>query len=79
MSDRDNNFKSQVRSTIEEGADHAREAVDTVERKARQSQSEVIRRISDLDRKAHENPWTLVAGTAFSCLLLGLILGKSKN
>jgi len=77
MADREN-VKNNVRSDLEEGEANVRKAAETVGKKIKRSQNDVLERVTEIDRQAHENPWPLIAGVGVSCLLLGILLGKSK-
>ena len=35
--------------------------------------------VSDIDERVHENPWPYIGGVAIGALLLGFILGGSRN
>jgi ElaB/YqjD/DUF883 family membrane-anchored ribosome-binding protein len=35
--------------------------------------------VSDIDEKVHENPWAYIGGVAVGALLLGFIMGSSRD
>ncbi len=78
MNDQDKN-KNYTQSAFNQGEDRIKDALSQAEDKMKQGQEQVTRWATDMDKKTRENPWPLVAGVAVGGLLLGLILGKSKN
>ena len=73
------NVKDYTQSAIQEGESRLRGALAEAERKLKQGQEQMTKWAADIDKQAHENPWPLVAGVGVGCLLLGLVIGKSKN
>ena len=72
-------LKDNMESALEEGESRVEGGIDTAERKLRNNRYSLAKRMALIDRQAHENPWPLVTGVAFSCLVLGLIMGKSRS
>lgn len=74
-----NKVANGIQSTLERGEDRLKSAYSEAENKIKQGREQVTKWATDVDKQAHENPWPLVAGAGVACLLLGIILGKSKN
>ncbi|MBF0571555.1 MAG: hypothetical protein HQL12_06745 [Candidatus Omnitrophica bacterium] len=66
-------------TSIEDGEFKLKNAIYDAEKRIQQGYEQVTKMASDIDKKAHDNPWPIVAGVGISCLLLGLLIGKSKN
>ena len=71
--------KNYTQATLEQGEDRLKNALSEAEKKVRQGQEQVTKWAEDINKRTHDNPWPIVAGVGMGCLLLGLILGKSKN
>jgi ElaB/YqjD/DUF883 family membrane-anchored ribosome-binding protein len=71
--------QEKLTSTIGEGESKLRSALYETEKRLKEGHEQMTKMAADIDKKAHENPWPVVAGVGFSCLLLGLLIGKSKN
>ena len=67
------------KAAIEEGESKLRNAIYEAEKRLKQGQQQVVKLASDIDKQTRENPWPVVAGVGIGCLLLGLIIGKSRN
>ncbi|MBL8014119.1 MAG: hypothetical protein JNN05_09755 [Candidatus Omnitrophica bacterium] len=77
MSDQNQIAKS-LESTINQGEHRLKDALCDAEKKMKQGQEQMAKWATDVDKQARENPWPLVTGVGIGCLLLGVILGKSK-
>ncbi|MBF0570339.1 MAG: hypothetical protein HQL12_00560 [Candidatus Omnitrophica bacterium] len=66
-------------SSIEEGEARLKNALFEAEKKLKQGCEQAAKLASDIDKKTHENPWPVVAGVGIGCLLLGLLIGKSRD
>jgi ElaB/YqjD/DUF883 family membrane-anchored ribosome-binding protein len=66
-------------STIDEGESKLRNTLYEAEKRLKEGREQVTKMAADIDKRAHENPWPVVAGVGVSCLLLGLLIGKSKD
>jgi len=71
--------QEKVISTIEEGEFKLKNALCEAEKRLKQGYEQVTKLASDIDKKTHDNPWPVVVGVGGICLLLGLLIGKSKN
>ena len=78
MTDQDK-IKSYTHSVIDQGEDHLKGMLHEAEGRLKQGHERVTKWASDVDKQAHENPWPVVTGVGVGCLLLGIILGKSKG
>ena len=74
-----NKVVSDLQSTLEQGESRLKVALSEAENKLKQGREQVTKWASVADKQAHENPWPIIAGVGVGCLLLGLIIGKSKN
>ena len=68
-----------TQSAIEEGESNLRTALAEAEKKMKQGREQITKWATDIDKRTHENPWPVVAGVGLGCLLLGIVIGKSKN
>jgi ElaB/YqjD/DUF883 family membrane-anchored ribosome-binding protein len=73
------NTAEQVNQYAREGEKRFRETAQTIEKGIKQGQEQVRKAFEQVDKRLHENPWPVVAGIAFSCLLVGFIMGTSKR
>jgi len=73
------NAKNYGESAIEQGESRIKHAVSEIENKLKHGQEQAEQLFSTVDKQLHQNPWPIVVGVAASCLLLGVILGKSKR
>jgi len=73
------NEQEKMISSIEEGEFKLKNALCEAEKRLKQGYEQATKLASDIDKKTHENPWPVVVGMGVSCLLLGLLIGKSKN
>jgi len=78
MSDQ-NKITNDLQSNFEQGEHRIKDALCEAEKKMKQGHEEITKWATDVDKQAHENPWPLVTGIGIGCLLLGVILGKSKG
>lgn len=78
MIDRQKKSINNTKNAIEEGEDRLTEAIHETEDRLKEGREQMTKMAKDLDKQAHENPWMVVAGVGVGCLLLGLILGKSR-
>jgi ElaB/YqjD/DUF883 family membrane-anchored ribosome-binding protein len=65
--------------TLEQGESQIKDALSEAEKRIRQGQEKVNQWASDVDKQVHENPWPIVAGVGIGALLLGLVIGRSRN
>ena len=72
-------IKDYGREIIEEGESKLRHAIDQAEKRLKQGRERAVKWAGEVDKQAHENPWPVVATVGFGCLLLGVLLGKSKD
>jgi len=73
------NEQERMISNIEDGEFKLNKALCEAEKKLKQGFEQATKMANDIDKKTHENPWPVVAAVGVSCLLLGLLIGKSKN
>lgn len=73
------NEQERVISNIEEGEFKLKNALCEAEKRLKQGYEQATKMASDIDKKTHENPWPVVAGVGVGCLLLGLLIGKSRH
>lgn len=66
-------------SSIEDGEFKLKNALLEAENRLKQGYERATKLASEIDKKTHDNPWPVVAGVGFGCLLLGLLIGKSRN
>jgi len=71
--------QEKIPSTIDEGESKLRNTLYEAEKRLKEGREQITKMAADIDKKAHENPWPVVAGVGVSCLLLGLLIGKSKD
>ena len=74
-----NKITNDIQSTFERGENGLKDALAEAEKKMKQGHEEITKWATDVDKQAHVNPWPLVTGVGIGCLLVGLILGKSKS
>ena len=79
MIEQQEKIKSYGKEVIKEGEDQLRNALCEAQKHLKQGQEQVIKWTGDINKQTHENPWPVVAGVGVGCLLLGLLIGKSKN
>lgn len=70
---------SDLQSTLDQGESRLKVALSEAESKIKKGREQMTKWASDVDKQAHENPWPLVAGVGVGFLLLGLVIGKSKQ
>jgi ElaB/YqjD/DUF883 family membrane-anchored ribosome-binding protein len=72
-----------IRSAIEEVADRGRDRYNRVREVAEEAiefgGEKARRAASEVDEKVKQNPWPYIGGVAMGALLLGFILGASRN
>ncbi len=64
---------------IDQGEKKVKQAVQEAEKKFRQTQEQLSQWASKVDHQVHENPWPALAGVAVGFLMLGLIMGRSRE
>ncbi|MBL8014230.1 MAG: hypothetical protein JNN05_10315 [Candidatus Omnitrophica bacterium] len=79
MIDEQKNNRNYAKSAIDEGEHRIMDAINNTEKRLKDGHEQVNKMARDLDKRAHENPWPVIATVGFGCLLVGLILGKSKD
>ncbi len=65
--------------TEREIEDRASEIKGQAKEVLKQGEESVKKVVSDLDKRLHDDPWTVVAGVAVASLLLGFILGGTRR
>ncbi|MBF0511433.1 MAG: hypothetical protein HQL13_03795 [Candidatus Omnitrophica bacterium] len=73
------NEQERVMSSIEDGEFKLRNALEEAEKRLKQGYEQATKLASDIDKKTKENPWPVVVGVGISCLLLGLLIGKTRD
>src|SRR3990167_8511334 len=72
-----------IREALEDTADMGRKRFGRFKKQAERQWDEGAEQIqdtvSDLDEKIRDNPWTYVAGVAIGALILGFLIGSSKE
>ena len=79
MIEQEEKIKNYGKHAIEEGESKLRNAIDDVERRIRQGHEQATKLAAEVNKQAHENPWPIVAGVGVGCLLLGMLVGRSKD
>lgn len=74
-----NETGNDLKETFVRGENSLKEALCEAEKKIKEGNEQVTKWATGVDKQAHENPWPLVTGVGVGCLLLGIILGKSKG
>ena len=72
-------MKDYAQSAIEQGEGQLKSALRDAEEKLRVGREQVAKAMAQIDKHAHDNPWPIIAGTAVGCLLLGIVIGKSRD
>ena len=75
----ENEITNDIKSTFARGENSLKDALCEAEKRMKEGNEQVTKWASGVDKQAHENPWPLVTGVGVGCLLLGIILGKSKG
>ena len=79
MIEQEEKIKNYGKHAIEEGEYKLRNAIDEVERRLKQGHEHATKFASDVNKQAHDNPWPIVVGVGVGCLLLGMLLSKSRD
>jgi ElaB/YqjD/DUF883 family membrane-anchored ribosome-binding protein len=74
---------SHIRDVVQDAAERNRETFRRVKKQAErvwEDNSEKVREFAeDVDEQVHKNPWPYIGGAALAALLLGFILGNSRQ
>ena len=79
LTDKYSDIQSLIRKTAKTKIKEAGRYRDVAEEALEEGTEQLKNVVSDVDSKVHENPWPYVGGAALAALLLGFIMGNSKD
>ena len=71
--------KDYTKDGIEEGESRLKSALFEAEKRLKQGHDQAVKLASDINKQTHENPWPVVAGVGIGCLLLGMLISRSRD
>ena len=79
LADKYGDIQQLIRKTAKTKVAEAKKYRETAEEMFEEGAEQLKDVAGDVDRKVHENPWPYVGGAALAALLLGFIMGNSKD
>jgi ElaB/YqjD/DUF883 family membrane-anchored ribosome-binding protein len=73
------NKNDYISSMANQGEEKVKSALSEMEIKMKQSEEQLRRVATTVDKQLRENPWPVVGGVAAVCLLFGFIMGSKRN
>lgn len=75
--------KEALRDVIDENYGELKEILEIkqedIMNKFKETKDKIEEKVTDIDKKVHENPWPFLAGAFATALLVGFIMGNSKE
>lgn len=79
LTDKYSDIQGLIRKTAKAKVAEASRYKDAAEEMFEEGAEQLKSVASDVDKKIHDNPWPYVGGAALAALLLGFIMGNSKE
>ena len=79
LSDKYTNIKDAIENTVDENRDRLNRLRKVAGETLESGQEKIEEVIEDVDKRVRKNPWPYIGGVAVGALLLGYILGSSKQ
>ena len=71
--------RDKLDTSLKQGEEYVKEFTQEAQEQIKQGREQLRKIVSEIDKKAHENPWPIVGGVAIGCVLIGFLLGSRRG